>query len=114
MIADRTDFRSLFSDVNVSAICTFPDGIAVFREHISALDIGKQLAKAFFVCLFNLSDCFKQGSNLVEALFPSLFRKLPVLCHTSGTFAAAGFAGRSGGHLSNSPWLPALHRRAAA
>ena len=54
MRAHRADIGSVFSDVDMSAIAAFPNGIAVSRKHDAFLDVAEQLFIAFLVRLF---DC---------------------------------------------------------
>ena len=70
MVADRADFRGLLADNDVTAVCALPDHITFAGEDEAFLDIGKELAIAFFVIFFDLADHFEQGGDPREAFFP--------------------------------------------
>src|SRR5699024_11474864 len=57
------------SDLDVAAVRALPNGVAVFREDQTALDIGEQLSVSFLVHFFNLADFLKQKRDVVKALF---------------------------------------------
>ena len=69
MCTNRTDFRSLLADTDVTAFCTFPDSVAVFGEYQAVFYIGEQFTITFFMCLFNFADSREQIRNAVKALF---------------------------------------------
>ena len=69
MIADRADFRGFLADDDVTAVGALPDHVAFAGEDEAFLDVGKELAIAFFVFFFDLADHFEQGSDPREAFF---------------------------------------------
>ena len=71
MIADRADFRGFLADDDVTAVGALPDHVAFAGEDEAFLDVGKELAIAFFVFFFDLADHFEQGSDPREAFFLS-------------------------------------------
>ena len=73
MFADRTDFRSSFADVNVSAVAAF---LAVFTNanpDFRLFNIGSQFVVAFFMVLFDFCDLCKLTSEVIKPFSSSFF-----------------------------------------
>src|SRR5699024_6177397 len=69
MCANRANIGRFFADYDVAAVRALPNGVAVFREDQTALDVGEQLSVSFLVHFFNLADFLKQKRDVVKALF---------------------------------------------
>ena len=59
MVAYRTFFRRLFPNMDMTAVCTFPDNNIAFFKDFIIFYIVKQGKESFLVSLFNITNRFK-------------------------------------------------------
>ena len=88
MSADRADFRSILSDMNMTAVGADPDPVAVTGEHNALFDIRYQFAVTLFMLLLDLTDGIKKIGKTGKSLFLGNLCKLRI--HISPLIVLAG------------------------
>ena len=78
VFTNGANLRCLFANVDVAAVCALPDHVAISGEYQTAFNVFQQFAVTFFVMFFDLTYCFKQVSDAVEAFFSCFFRECSV------------------------------------
>ena len=78
MLAHRAHFGGLGADDDVAAVGAFPDHVAVAAKDDTILHVGKQLAIALLMGLFDLAHGLKEESDIVEALLAGVSGHLGV------------------------------------
>ena len=97
MCADGADFGSGSANVDVAAVEALPDANAVTDENLALVDVGKQLAVALFVFLFDLRYAVKQVGEVVETLFAGFLGEGGVHVGPLVVFAGSGVIKVGGG-----------------
>ena len=73
MCADGAYLRSELADHDVATVAALPDALIVAREDDTALEVADELLVALLVVLLDGTYHAELGSDLLEALFVSVF-----------------------------------------